>query len=249
MAGASERTEDRSQDKLERTMKIVIINGQSHTGTTCHIARQLAEKIGGDVTEFFLPRDFHDYCIGCMQCILKDEKRCPHYETLRPITEAMDAADVIILASPVYVYHVTGAMKTFLDHYGYRWLIHRPVESMFGKQAVSISTSAAAGEKSACRDMADSLFFWGVGKTYRLGMHVFAHNWAGVSEKRKQAIDQKTTRIAEKIRSRKGHVKPSLKMKLYFCFVRLLQKKGISEVDKSYWTQKGWLGSARPWKS
>ena len=177
MAGASEWTEDRSQDKLERTMKIVIINGQSHTGTTCHIARQLAEKIGGDVTEFFLPRDFHDYCVGCMQCILKDEKRCPHYETLRPITEAMDAADVIILASPVYVYHVTGAMKTFLDHYGYRWLIHRPVESMFGKQAVSISTSAAAGEKSACRDMADSLFFWGVGKTYRLGMHVFAHNW------------------------------------------------------------------------
>ena len=120
--------------------------------------------------------------VGCMQCILKDEKRCPHYETLRPITEAMDAADVIILASPVYVYHVTGAMKTFLDHYGYRWLIHRPVESMFGKQAVSISTSAAAGEKSACRDMADSLFFWGVGKTYRLGMHVFAHNPKGTCQ-------------------------------------------------------------------
>ena len=75
-----------------------------------------------------------------MQCILKDEKRCLHYEKLRPLTEAMDAA--IILASPVYVYHVTGAMKTFLDHYGYRWLIHRPVASMFGKQGVCISTSA-----------------------------------------------------------------------------------------------------------
>ncbi len=99
-------------------------------------------RSGGDVTEFFLPRDFHEYCVGCMQCILKDEKRCPHYEKLRPLTEAMDAADVIILASPVYVYHVTGAMKTFLDHYGYRWLIHRPVASMFGKQGVCISTSA-----------------------------------------------------------------------------------------------------------
>ncbi len=97
-------------------------------------------RSGGDVTEFFLPRDFHEYCVGCMQCILKDEKRCLHYEKLRPLTEAMDAA--IILASPVYVYHVTGAMKTFLDHYGYRWLIHRPVASMFGKQGVCISTSA-----------------------------------------------------------------------------------------------------------
>ena len=32
----------------------------------------------------------------------------------------MDEANVIILASPVYVYHATGAMKAFLDHYGYR---------------------------------------------------------------------------------------------------------------------------------
>lgn len=36
-------------------MKIVIIHGQSHQGSTCHIARQLAEKLGGTVTEFFLP--------------------------------------------------------------------------------------------------------------------------------------------------------------------------------------------------
>ena len=140
-------------------MKIVIINGQSHTGTTCHIARQLAEKIGGDVTEFFLPRDFHDYCVGCMQCILKDEKRCPHYETLRPITEAMDAADVIILASPVYVYHVTGAMKTFLDHYGYRWLIHRPVESMFGQSVLlGCGEDLPAGYACVCTQLGGRLW-------------------------------------------------------------------------------------------
>lgn len=29
-------------------MKIVIIHGQSHQGSTCHIARQLAEKLKGD---------------------------------------------------------------------------------------------------------------------------------------------------------------------------------------------------------
>ena len=196
-------------------------------------------RSGGDVTEFFLPRDFHEYCVGCMQCILKDEKRCPHYEKLRPLTEAMDAADVIILASPVYVYHVTGAMKTFLDHYGYRWLIHRPVASMFGNQGVCISTSAAAGQKSACRNMADSLFFWGVGKTERFGMPVFAHNWAGVSDKRKRVIDRKTGRMAKRIRRRFGHVKPSLKTRLYFRFVRMLQKKGLSEADRSYWTEMG----------
>ena len=39
-------------------MKTVIIHGQSHKGSTYHIVHELAEKIGGEITEFFLPRDF-----------------------------------------------------------------------------------------------------------------------------------------------------------------------------------------------
>ena len=91
----------------------------------------LSEKLEGEVTEFFLPRDFDSFCIGCTNCFERSETSCPHYEKLRPITKAMDDADVIILASPVYVYHATGAMKSFLDHYGYRWMVHRPEEKMF----------------------------------------------------------------------------------------------------------------------
>ncbi|MGL4344010.1 MAG: flavodoxin family protein, partial [Cellulosilyticaceae bacterium] len=92
-------------------MKITIIHGQSHKGSTYHIAQMVATKIGGDVQEFFLPRDFGEFCVGCTQCFLKSETLCPHYKKLQPITEAMDQADVLIFASPVYVYHVTGAMK------------------------------------------------------------------------------------------------------------------------------------------
>ena len=39
-------------------MKITIINGQNHKGSTRMIARELAEKLGGEISEFFLPRDF-----------------------------------------------------------------------------------------------------------------------------------------------------------------------------------------------
>lgn len=149
-------------------MKITIINGQNHKGPAYHIAKMLSEKCGGDVTEFFLPRDFSSFCTGCTSCFVKSEKLCPHYEKLRPLTKSIDNADVIILASPVYVYHTTGAMKAFLDHYGYRWMVHRPEEKMFSKQAVCISTAAGAGMKSTNKDMADSMFFWGIGKTYPL---------------------------------------------------------------------------------
>lgn len=48
-------------------MNIVIINGQNHKGSTYHIGRKLAERVGGNITEFFLPRDFSDYCVGCGQ--------------------------------------------------------------------------------------------------------------------------------------------------------------------------------------
>ena len=161
-------------------MKTVIIHGQSHKGSTYNIARKLAQKIGGETTEFFLPKDFGEFCAGCTTCFIKDEKNCPHFEKLNPITNAMDEADVIILASPVYVYHATGAMKAFLDHYGYRWMVHRPEERMFKKQGVCISTAAGAGMKSTNKDMADSLFFWGVAKIYKFGIAVAAVEWKSV---------------------------------------------------------------------
>ena len=129
-------------------MKTVIIHGQSHNGSTYHIARMLTDKIGGEITEFFLPRDFGEFCCGCTRCFTESEKKCPHYKKLAPITQAIDEADVIILASPVYVYHATGAMKAFLDHYGWRWMVHRPEEKMFKKQGVCISTAAGGGMKS-----------------------------------------------------------------------------------------------------
>lgn len=229
-------------------MKTVIIHGQSHKGSTFHIAHMLAEKIGGDTTEFFLPRDFGEFCCGCTRCIIEDEAKCPHVEKLSRITQAIDEADVIILASPVYVYHATGAMKAFLDHYGYRWIVHRPNEKMFKKQGVCISTAAGAGMKSTNKDMADSLFFWGVPKIYKFGIAVAATSWKGVNEKKKSMIEKKTDSIASKIQKKNGRVRAGLKTRGFFFIMRMLQKNGWNEADVRYWEEKGWTGKARPWK-
>ena len=229
-------------------MKTVIIHGQSHKGSTYHIAHQLAEKLGGELTEFFLPRDFGEFCLGCTQCFTESETKCPHYQKLAPITAAIDAADVIILASPVYVCHATGAMKAFLDHYGWRWMVHRPEEKMFRKQGVCISTAAGAGVKSTNKDMADSLFFWGIARTYRYGCAVAAADWDSVSDKKQRAIEKKTSAIAAKIKKRNGAVKPSLKTKGMFFIMHMMQKNGFNPADVRYWKDKGWTGRKRPWK-
>lgn len=229
-------------------MKITILHGQSHKGSTYHIARMLADKLEGEVTEFFLPRDFGEFCVGCTQCFEQSETLCPHYEKLQPITQAIDQADVLILASPVYVYHATGAMKALLDHYGYRWMAHRPQEAMFRKQGVCISTAAGAGIKTTNRDMADSLFFWGVPKIYRYGVAVLETSYTRVNAKIKANIDRKTTKLAQTLRRKHGRVKPGLKTKGFFAIVRMLHKIGWNEADIIYWKEKGWEEKARPWK-
>ena len=229
-------------------MKTVIIHGQSHQGSTYHIARQLADKLDGTSTEFFLPRDFGAFCVGCARCIKQSETLCPHREALFPILQAMEEADVIVLESPVYVYHVTGSMKAFLDHCGYFWMVHRPWPSMFRKQVVCISTAAGAGMKSTTKDLADSAFFWGAGKIYRYGIAISAMSWQHVTPEKRKKIDAKTTQIAEKIRRNAGHVTPSLKTKAFFSLMRRLQKDGWNEADKVYWQSYGWDKAERPWK-
>lgn len=230
-------------------MKTVIIHGQSHQGSTYQIAHTLGEKLGGECKEFFLPREFDKFCVGCNQCFMKGEENCPHYEALLPLTKAMDEADVIILASPVYVYHATGAMKAFLDHYGYRWMVHRPEASMFRKQGVCISTAAGAGLRSTNKDMADSLFFWGAGKIYRYGKAVGAIEWKGVNEKKRASIEKATDALANKIRKRYGRVKPGIKTRVWFFAMHLMQRKGFNEADVRYWKEKGWTGNKRPWRA
>ena len=61
-------------------MKIAIIHGQNHQGSTCHIARMLASRLSDDVKEFFLPRDFGEFCVGCTTCFSETEAKCPHFE-------------------------------------------------------------------------------------------------------------------------------------------------------------------------
>ena len=231
-------------------MKVLIISGTNHKGSTYNIGRIMAEKLTKpeDISEVFLPRDFDEFCYGCTNCFEKNEELCPHAEKLKPITELIDASDVLILTSPVYVYHCTGQMKALLDHYGWRWMAHRPEEKMFSKQAVVVATAAGAGVKFTMKDMADSCFFWGIPQTYKLGRAVAAVDWQSVKPKIKDDINKKADSIAKKILKRQGKVPVSLKTKGFFKIMSLLQKNGWNKADVDYWKEKGWTEGKRPWK-
>ena len=142
----------------------------------------------------------------------------------------------------------TGAMKSFLDHYGYRYMVHRPEEKMFSKQAVCISTAAGGGMRSTIKDMADSTFFWGCARTYKLGVAVMETRWEIVKPKIKRKIEKKTDSIAKKILSREGKVRPNIKTRAFFSIMSIAQRNGFNEADANYWKEKGWTNGKKPWR-
>lgn len=76
--------------------------------------------------------------------------------SMAPILAAMKQSELILFCAPTYVFHVPRQMKTLLDHFAYRWMVHRPDLSFLRKQAVIINTAASGGMRSTVRDIKDS---------------------------------------------------------------------------------------------
>ena len=231
-------------------MKIVMINGQNHKGSSYNIGRMIANKISvkEDIVEFFLPRDLNHFCLGCYACI-DDDTKCPFYEEKNRIMSAVESADVLIFTTPTYCMRASAPMKSFIDLTFNYWMVHRPRKCMFNKQAIVVSTAAGSGTKTAIKDITNTLLYWGVPSVKTYGISVQAMNWAGVTDKKKQTIEKDTTKIANKVLKNK-RVKVGLKTKALFMMMRMMQQKGwgSGEAEKEYWEQNGWMGKARPWK-
>ena len=179
---------------------------------------------------------------------MKGEEFCPHQEYVTPLKEAIWNADLLILASPVYVFHVTGQMKALLDHLAFQFMIHRPHKSMFSKTALAVSIAAGGGISSALKDMTESLTYWGVCRIFTFGYAVNAAKWEEVTEKKRHKIEQKVKAISSKIQSKIHKPKPGLKTKGLFYIFRMAHKKfDLIPHDKEHWERQGWLGGKRPW--
>ena len=235
-------------------MKIVLIHGQNHKGSTYMIARELADKVkdkaqgGAEIKEFFLPEAFDEPCRGCFSYFENDLTKCPHYLKLEPVAEAVLSANLLILESPVYVYHASGQMMNLLDHFGTWWVVHRPRAEMCKKQAVVIATAAGGGMKSTVKDMADSLEMWGIARIYKYGVAVQAGAPGEIREGIIKKIHGKTDKLSDAICRNAGRCGMNSRGKRWFFLMRFAHKHfPPMEPDYSYWEERGWHGRKRPW--
>lgn len=71
-------------------------------------------KEAGNNVEFISLRDKEiKFCKGCLAC--QKLGHCVMKDDTNPIVEKMENADVIVFASPIYYYEMSGQLKTLLD--------------------------------------------------------------------------------------------------------------------------------------
>lgn len=99
-------------------MKKVLIISTSlrRNSNSDYIAREFergAKDAGNEVEFVSLIGKKIDFCIGCLSCQLTQE--CVIKDDANEIAEKVKNADVVVYATPVYYYEMSGQMKTLID--------------------------------------------------------------------------------------------------------------------------------------
>lgn len=84
-----------------------------NTDLLCDAFVKGAASAGHEVEKISLRDKTIRYCTGCGACYLG--KQCPQHDDMPGILDRIVAADVIVLATPIYFYTVCAQLKTMID--------------------------------------------------------------------------------------------------------------------------------------
>lgn len=99
--------------------KIIILNGSPRKkGNTSELIKAFtrgAEDVGNTVTEFFLNGMNIRGCLGCYGGGNDPQSPCVQKDDMLKIYPAYKEADIVVLASPLYYWTISGQLKTAFD--------------------------------------------------------------------------------------------------------------------------------------
>ena len=231
-------------------MNILTIMGTAHKGNTRAVVDLFLDEFKNGDNEFdevILPNDFQNFCHGCANCILKGEEYCPHFKMVSPIIDKIEKADLIILATPVFVGSCTSSMKALLDHLAYMWLVHRPKATMFNKVGLIITSAGGSGVKATVKLLKNNLFYLGVPQVYNYGVTTMKMGGNYCDYKEKDRIKGQVSKKAKQVKKSLIKRKVGFKTKFFFKLFGMTQKDGWNKVDSTYWKEQGWLDGKKPY--
>ena len=105
-------------------MKVVAVNGSARPGGNTAIMVEAAleplRAAGIECEHIELAGKTVGGCTACMRCRKEADRRCHGRDDFgNGVIEAMDGADGILLASPVYFADITPELKAIIDRAGY----------------------------------------------------------------------------------------------------------------------------------
>jgi putative sterol carrier protein/putative NADPH-quinone reductase len=103
-------------------MKILAVNGspRGEHGNTDRILQPFlagARETGADTETIYLKDKKINHCTGCFACWTKTPGVCVHKDDMPELLAKVQEADVMVYATPLYVFTVSGLMKDFMDRF------------------------------------------------------------------------------------------------------------------------------------
>ncbi|MCM1220174.1 MAG: flavodoxin family protein [Lachnospiraceae bacterium] len=101
--------------------EILILNGASRkNGSTAKLIKAFsdgARSAGNEILEFYLQDMNIKGCLGCESCSSAkiEQSTCIQKDDIVQINKSFITADVVVFASPVYFWTITGTLKTATD--------------------------------------------------------------------------------------------------------------------------------------
>lgn len=104
--------------------KVLILSGSprkdGNSDILCNEFMKGAQEAGNQVEKIRISTKKVTPCSACYYC-KNHHGECIHHDDMKEILEKMIAADVLVLASPVYFYSIDAQMKTVIDRTLARW--------------------------------------------------------------------------------------------------------------------------------
>ncbi|MBD3236921.1 MAG: hypothetical protein GF330_09475 [Candidatus Eisenbacteria bacterium] len=222
-------------------MKLLAVNGSPHgsEGGTARIAGWVADgacSAGAEAETCDLAALDLGHCGGCGRCMRAGS--CAIEDDLPRVHAAMRAADLIVFASPTYVFHVSGLMKDLIDRSAA--LFHRP--PLEGKYGAVVTSSAGMGESEVirylglCLEVLGAAMVGAVWGTYRPPTRLW--DPAGV-RRRAEQLGRDLVGAAQEQRA--YPLRDEVVSKRRFLRELIWQNRKIFREDFADWRARGWF--------
>jgi multimeric flavodoxin WrbA len=233
-------------------MKIVsCVGSHRKKGNTAHIvdaieAQLRAEAAGNgeplEIETVYLGHHDIGLCRGCRVCFDRGEERCPLKDDLLAIKAKIQAADGLIVASPIYVDDVSGTLKNWIDRLAH--VCHRP--EFAGKCVYLVATTGGSPTGHAMRTMRTAMMSWGCHVVGQAGFNTGALMARDELEAR---YAPETARIARELFQaihERQFTRPSF-LSLMTFKIQQQAWQGVDgdSLDARYWRQSGWTEPGR----